>query len=116
MGLNSRKAQIFWAVIPFVTAGLALELPFIWRALKTKKSGDIKVAAAYGVLQIAVYIAFAFDPSNSAKEVSNITGATVWFCAFAAIVGAAYLYRPLSKEEAMDQARNEQPPGSSYLG
>lgn len=114
MGLNSRKAQIFWGIVPIITAGLALGLPFVWRALKTKKSSDIWTAAAFLVPQVVVYILFATDP-NQGDKVSNLTGSVTLFCAIAGTVGAAYLYRPLNKEERMEQARNEQRPGSSFL-
>lgn len=118
MGLNSRTAQIVWAIVPVALAGLLLELPFVWRALKTKKSSDIKVAVAFGVVQVAVYAAFAFDQSSQADRVSNFTGAVVWLSAFSAAVAAAYLYRPLSKEEAAERAQaqaRDTRPGSSYL-
>lgn len=115
MGLNSRRAQIFWAIVPLALAGFILELPFVWRALRTKKKSDIKAALVFGVAQLAVYAAFAFDPSGKADEISDITGSVVWLCAFSAAVGAAYLYRPLSKEEIADQCRDT-PPGPSYLG
>ncbi|MEV7401978.1 hypothetical protein AB0N93_16505 [Streptomyces sp. NPDC091267] len=114
MGLNSRRAQIFWAIVPIALAGFILELPFIWRALKTKKRSDIRAAAVFGIAQLAVYAAFAFDQSNKADEISDITGSVVWLCAFSAAVGAAYLYRPLNKEEIVDQRRDTRP-GSSYL-
>ncbi|MFI9598663.1 hypothetical protein ACIHCX_02100 [Streptomyces sp. NPDC052043] len=112
--LNSRKAQVVWAIIPIALAGFVLELPFIWRALKTKKGGDVMAAIGFGIAQIAVYVAIASDDGEQG-EVSNVTGAVVWFCAFAAAVGAAYLYRPLSKEERMDQIAQDTRPGSTYL-
>lgn len=115
MGLNSRRAQIFWAIVPIALAGFILELPFVWRALQTKKRSDITAAVVFGVAQLAVYAAFAFDQSDKADEISNLTGAVVWLCAFSATVGAAYLYRPLSKEEIAEQ-RQDTRPGTSYLG
>jgi hypothetical protein len=115
MGLNTRKAQIIAAVIPFLSAGLLLAVPFAWRALKTKKSGDIKAAIAFGVLQVVVYVAFATDKSPRADELSNLTGSVVWGCAFAAAFAAAWIFRPFSKEERMEQARNDQRSGSTYL-
>jgi putative copper export protein len=113
--VNSRKAQIIATLIPFVSAGLVLEAPFAWRALKTKKTSDIKVAIAYGVLQVVVWVAFAADQSTRPKEISNVTGVTVWACIFAAMFGAAWWFRPLNKEERMDQATQDQRPGSTYL-
>lgn len=115
MELNSRKAQIIAAIIPLVSAGLVLEAPFVWRALKTKKPSDIKAAIGFGILQLAVYIAFATDHSPRADKVSNLTGSVVWLCAFTAVFGAAWLYRPLNKEERMDRAAQNDRPGSSYL-
>ncbi|MCX4799605.1 hypothetical protein OG497_37760 [Streptomyces sp. NBC_01242] len=115
MGLNSRKAQVVWALVPIVLAGLVLELPFAWRALKTKKRSDVAAAVGFGVAQIAVYVAFATDQSSEADKISNVTGAVVWFCAFTAAVGAAYLYRPLDKDEQVDRAAQDNRPGSSYL-
>lgn len=115
MGLNSRKTQIIAALIPFISAGLVLEAPFAWRALKTKKPSDIKAAVGFGVLQVAVWVAFATDQNTRSDGVTNFTSATVWACAFAAIFGAAWLYRPLSKEERVDQAVQDQRPGSTYL-
>lgn len=118
MGLNSRTAQIVWAIVPVALAGLLLGLPFVWRALKTKKPGDIRAAITFGIAQVVVYVAFAFDQTDQSDHVSNLTGAVVWFCAFSAAVAAAYLYRPLSKEEqaarAQAEIRNNRP-GSSYL-
>jgi uncharacterized membrane protein (GlpM family) len=110
VGLNSRKAQIIAGLTPVALAGFILAAPFAWRALKTRKPGDIKAAAVFGVAQLVVYAAYAFDPSKDPQQLSNITGAVVWFCAFAAAFFAAYLYRPLDKDEVMDQR-----PGSSYL-
>jgi len=114
VGLNSRRAQIVWAIVPIALAGLVLELPFIWRALKTKKRSDINAALGFGVAQIVVYVTYAFDQSGRDDRVTNFTGAVVWFCAFAAAVGAAYLYRPLSKDEVASRAQNNRP-GSSFL-
>jgi ABC-type methionine transport system permease subunit len=114
MGLNSRKAQIVWGLVPLVLAGLVLAVPFVWRALKTGRPGDIRAAVGFGVAQVVVYAAFALDQSKG-DEVSNLTAAVVWFLAFSAAVGAAYLYRPLSKEEVVDQAARDTRPGSSYL-
>lgn len=110
MGLNSRSAQIFWALVPIALAGLLLALPFVWRALKTKKRGDLNVAAVFVAIQILVYVAFALDSDVS----KNATGAVIWFFTFSAAVGAAYVYRPLSKEERMEQAQ-ENRSGSTYL-
>ena len=115
MGLNTRKAQIISALIPFLSAGLLLAVPFVWRALKTKKQADIRLAIAAVVAQVAVYVAFATDQSPKADQVSNTTGAIVWFCAFVAVFTAAWVFRPLNKDEQMDQARSEQRPGSSFL-
>ncbi|MFF4542392.1 hypothetical protein ACWD4F_27930 [Streptomyces aureus] len=113
--LNSRRAQIIWALVPIASAGLVLELPFFWRAMKTKRRSDIWAAAVFGVAQAAVYIAFAADPSKRSDQISNVTGSVVWACAFAAAVGAAWLYRPLDKDEQMDRAVQDQRSGSSYL-
>ncbi|MFE0472702.1 hypothetical protein ACFW2V_13905 [Streptomyces sp. NPDC058947] len=115
MGLNTRKSQIISALIPIFSVGLLLEAPFAWRALKTKKQSDIRAAIVFGVLQVAVYVAFAIDNSPKADQVSNLTGSVVWGCAFAAAFAAAWLFRPLNKEEQMDQARSEQRSGSSFL-
>lgn len=114
MGLNTRKAQIIAALIPFLSAGLLLAVPFGWRALKTKKQSDIRLAIAAVVAQVAVYVAFATDQSPKADQVTNTTGAIVWLCAFAAVFAAAWVFRPLNKEEQMDQAQNQRP-GSTYL-
>lgn len=115
MGLNSRKAQIIMGLVPVALAGFILAVPFVWRALKTRRPGDIRAAVAFGVVQLVVYAAIAFDPSKDPSRLSNVTGATVWLCAFAAAFAAAYLYRPLNKDEAMDQAVRDQRPGSTYL-
>lgn len=115
MGLNSRKAQIVAAAVPVISAGLLLAAPFVWRALRLKKRGDIWTAVTTGVLQAVVYIAFAVDQSPQANRVSNATGAVVWFCAFTAMLAAAWAFRPLSKDEQMERARTEQRPGSTYL-
>jgi ABC-type transport system involved in cytochrome c biogenesis permease component len=115
MGLNSRKAQIIWPIIVLGLAGFVLVAPFAWRALKTRRPGDIKAAVVFGVVQLVVYAAYAFDPSKDPQQLSNITGATVWLGAFTAAFFAAYLYRPLTKDEAMDQAARDQRPGSTYL-
>lgn len=115
MGLNSRKAQIIAGLTPVALAGFILAVPFAWRALKTRKPGDIRTAVVFGVVQLVVYAAFAFDPSKDPHTVSNVTGAVVWFSAFAAAFFAAYLYRPLNKDEAMDRAAHDQRPGSTYL-
>jgi uncharacterized membrane protein (GlpM family) len=115
MGLNTRKAQIVAALIPLLSTGLLLATPFAWRALKTKKSSDIKAAIAFGVLQVMVYIALATDKSPRADELSNLTGSVVWGCALAAVFAAAWIFRPFTKEEQMDQARSDQQSGSTYL-
>ncbi|MEU5076074.1 hypothetical protein AB0G76_31660 [Streptomyces asoensis] len=115
MGLNSRTAQIVWPIVCIALAGLVLEAPFAWRALKTKKRSDIIAAAVFGVAQVVVYVAFALDQSDRSDQVSNLTGAVVWFCALSAAFVAAYLYRPLSKEERVEQAARNTRPGSSYL-
>lgn len=112
MGLNSRKAQIIWPIVVIGLAGLILELPFFWRAMKTRKPSDIKVALAFILPQLAVWTDFALDNTGNP---SNIGTAIVWVCAITAAVGAAWLYRPLSKNEAMDQAARNTRPGSSYL-
>jgi len=113
--MNSRKSQIIATLIPIALAGMILAVPFVWRALRTKARADVKVAIASGVMQVAVWSAYAFDPSDRADRVSNVTGAVVWFCAFAAAAAAAWVFRPLNKEEQMDQARSEHRPGSTYL-
>ncbi|MFE0490265.1 hypothetical protein [Streptomyces griseoaurantiacus] len=115
MRLNSRWSMIIAGLVPFLSAGLLLEAPFALRALKTKNRTDIAAAVVFAFLQVAVYVAFATDDSPRSDEISNVTGATVWFCALAAAFTAGWLYRPLSKDEAMDRAARSTRPGSSYL-
>jgi hypothetical protein len=115
MGLNSRTAQIVWPIVCVALAGLVLEVPFAWRALKTRKRSDIIAAVVFGLTQVMVYLAFALDPSDRSGQVSNLTGAVVWFCALSAAFVAASLYRPLSKEEQAELAERSTRPGSSYL-
>jgi ABC-type Mn2+/Zn2+ transport system permease subunit len=107
VGLNSRVAQIVWGLVPLVLAGSILELPFIWRALKTKKRSDIRLAVIW-----LLYVIFTQDSSTLREDVP---AALIWISAFAAAVAAAYVYRPLNKEERMDQAAQDRRPGSSYL-
>ncbi|MCX5443741.1 MULTISPECIES: hypothetical protein [unclassified Streptomyces] len=116
MGLNSRTAQIVWAIVPVALAGFILELPFVWRALKTKKRSDIIAAAVFGVVQIVVWLLFVVFSEGSGTLREDLPAAVIWIGALSAAVAAAYLYRPLSKEESMDRAQGEQRPGSSYLG
>jgi hypothetical protein len=115
VGLNSRVAQIVWGLVPLVLAGSILELPFIWRALKTKKRSDIRLAVIFGVVQLGVWLLYVIFTQDSSTLREDVPAALIWISAFAAAVAAAYVYRPLNKEERMDQAAQDRRPGSSYL-
>lgn len=115
MGLNSRAAQIVWALVPVVLAGFILEAPFAWRALKTRKRSDVIVAVVFGAVQIVVWILFGIFSEGAGTLREDIPALIVWAAAFVAAFTAAYLFRPLNKAERMEQAGNEQRPGSSYL-
>jgi glucose dehydrogenase len=111
MGLNSRKAQVIWPVVIIALAGLILILPFVWRALKTKARNDIRLVAAFVVPQLAVWTDFALDNDGHPNSVGTMI---VWICAIAAAVTAAWVYRPLNKDEQMDQAATTRP-GTDFL-
>ncbi|MFI6524232.1 hypothetical protein [Streptomyces uncialis] len=115
MGLHSRLAQIVWGIVPIASAGTALVLPFVWRVLKRRSWDDIRTAFCFAVAQVAVYVGFSLDRTADGS-LTGPAGAIIWLCVGTAMVGAAYVYRPLSKEELADRAARAQTrPGSSYL-
>lgn len=115
MGLNSRKAQVIMGVLPIITLGLFLFFPFVWRALKTRQPGDIRLAIIFSALEIIGFVSLALSPTTHKDGPDNVVAMLVWIVILAAVITAVWLYRPLNKEERMDQARRDQQPGFSYL-
>ncbi|MFD8648669.1 hypothetical protein [Streptomyces mirabilis] len=115
MGLNSRKAQIAMGALPIVTLSLFVFFPFVWRALKTKRASDVRLAVLFSVAELASLVALSLAPTTHKDGPDNLIAMLVWVVMLAATVTAAYLYRPLNKDEAMDQAARNTRPGSSYL-
>ncbi|GEK00364.1 hypothetical protein [Streptomyces sp. 1-11] len=115
MGLNSRKAQIIMGLLPIGTLSLFIFFPFVWRALKTKKASDSTLAAVFTVAEVALLVALSLSPQTHKNGPDNLAAMLMWVVMLAATITAAWLYRPLSKEERMDQAAQNQRPGSSYL-
>jgi cyanate permease len=115
MGLNSRKAQIVMGALPIVTLSLFIFFPFVWRALKTRRASDIRLAVLFSAAELAGLVGLSLSPTTHKDGPDNLIAMLMWVVILAATVTAAYLYRPLSKDERMDQAARDARPGSSYL-
>lgn len=114
MGLNTRKAQIIMGLLPVITLSLLAFWPFVWRALKTRKVSDIYAAVTFSVAQVACWIGLMLSPTTHKDGPDNLAAGVTWLLILAAAITAAWLYRPLNKEEQMDQAQNARS-GASYL-
>lgn len=115
MGLNSRKAQVVMGLLPLLTLSLFAFFPFVWRALKTKRPGDIRTAVIFSVAEVGCWIWLVTSPTTHNNGPDNAAAGVTWLLILAAVIAAAWLYRPLDKEERMDQATQNSRPGSSYL-
>lgn len=115
MGLNSRKAQIVMSVLPIGTLSLFMFFPFVWRALKTRRPSDVRLAVVFCAAEMGLLIAMVITQQTHRDGPDNVAALLMWVAMLAATVTAAYLYRPLDKAERMDQAARDTRPGSSYL-
>lgn len=113
--LNSRKAQWIMGTLPIVTLSLGTFFPFVWRALKTRKTSDTYLAVAFSVAELAGLVALSLSPTTHDAGPDNLIAMLVWVIILTAAITAAYLYRPLDKAEQMDQAAQSTRPGSDYL-
>lgn len=114
--LNKRWIQVTMTLLPVASVSLFTFFPFVWRALRTKKASDIRLAVIFGGAQVLIYVVSGFtDDWHGEPGGNNIVGALLWVLILSAAVTAAWVYRPLNKTEQAAQGRGQGPSGSTYL-
>ena len=111
---NKRWVQIVMAVLPVASLSLLTFFPFVWRALKTKKASDIRLAVIFTALEVVMLTALSLSERTYKAGPDNVIAMFMWFVMLAATITAAYIYRPLNKEEQAAQAQDTRS-GSTFL-
>lgn len=102
--MNSRKWQVGMVALVMLSFGILSFAPFLWRVLRLKEKTTAIMLAVVGLLEALWFgLSTAQDSTGNEYAWGNVAGLFGILTILLAGVGAAWMFRPLRKEEIVPE-------------